>query len=62
MFQNYNIRAEFPDNEYKDFTVGAENLEDARMAAEEKLPQFSYFPVEPHIEWHGLVMFVGRSA
>lgn len=60
MFQNYNIRAELPNNEMVDFKVGAETLQEAREVAEQRLLDLCHFPERPRIEWRGLVAFVGR--
>lgn len=60
---NFHIRAEFPDGGYKDFRVGAEDIELARVLAEEKIVARvgERLGVDaPTFDWRGAVVFVGQ--
>lgn len=61
MIINYNIRAEFRDNDFWDFQVPSEDLKDAQKIAERKIcEQKGLNPTLSKFDWRGQVVFVNR--
>lgn len=58
----FNIRAELPGGEYRDFKVGAETLKDARWRAQEHIEDnimgIKLQSPNPTYDWRGQVVFV----